>query len=144
MDSVIYTSSLRILSAGENLAFDVESTSTISRYLTTTPLALTMPLQCAGITIYAPMMCHKRNQPSKSLGMIGLGGLGHLAVKFGKVFRLHVTIFNISICKKEKGLNFLGVDKFVVPLKEQRVMVKIRFFIAICGRIIGPNSAYVS
>ena len=33
--------------------------------------------------VYSPMMQHKMNQPGKSLGVIGLGGLGHIAVKFG-------------------------------------------------------------
>ncbi|KAG6688074.1 hypothetical protein I3842_11G105900 [Carya illinoinensis] len=49
------------------------------------PLALAAPLLYAGITVYAPMVCHKMNQPGKSLGVIGLGGLGHMEVKFGKV-----------------------------------------------------------
>ncbi|KAF6174670.1 hypothetical protein GIB67_006322 [Kingdonia uniflora] len=47
------------------------------------------PLLCAGITVYAPIMHHKMNEPGKSLGVIGLGGLGHLAVRFGKAFGLH-------------------------------------------------------
>ncbi|XP_048434666.1 probable cinnamyl alcohol dehydrogenase 1 isoform X2 [Pyrus x bretschneideri] len=46
------------------------------------PLASAAPLLCAGITVYSPMIRHKMNQPGKSLGVIGLGGLGHLAVKF--------------------------------------------------------------
>uniref|UniRef100_A0A804QKR0 D-isomer specific 2-hydroxyacid dehydrogenase NAD-binding domain-containing protein n=1 Tax=Zea mays TaxID=4577 RepID=A0A804QKR0_MAIZE len=48
---------------------------------------------CAGITIYTPMIRHNMNQPSKSLGVIGLGGLGHMAFKFGKAFGLKVTVF---------------------------------------------------
>ncbi|KAF9601431.1 hypothetical protein IFM89_020187, partial [Coptis chinensis] len=58
------------------------------------PLASAAPLLCAGITVYAPMMRHKMNQPGKSLGVIGLGGLGHMAVKFGKAFGLHVTVLS--------------------------------------------------
>ncbi|KAL6287139.1 hypothetical protein ACE6H2_011529 [Prunus campanulata] len=53
------------------------------------PLASAAPLLCAGITVYSPMMRHKMNQPSKSLGVIGLGGLGHMAVKFGKALGLN-------------------------------------------------------
>ncbi|KAG6636377.1 hypothetical protein CIPAW_11G106700 [Carya illinoinensis] len=52
------------------------------------PLTLAAPLLYAGITVYAPMVCHKMNQPGKSLGVIGLGGLGHMEVKFGKVLAL--------------------------------------------------------
>lgn len=79
---------------------------------------------CAGITVYTPMIRHKMNQPGKSLGVIGLGGLGHLAVKFGKAFGLHVTVFSTSISKKEEALNLLGADRFVVSSDEQQMMVK--------------------
>ncbi|KAE9454911.1 hypothetical protein C3L33_13221, partial [Rhododendron williamsianum] len=78
------------------------------------PLASAAPLLCAGITVYSPMIRHKMNQPGKSLGVIGLGGLGHLAVKFGKAFGLNVTVFSTSISKKEEALNLLGADKFEV------------------------------
>ncbi|KAL5766134.1 hypothetical protein ACOSP7_016751 [Xanthoceras sorbifolium] len=78
------------------------------------PLASAAPLLCAGITVYSPMMRHKMNQPGKSLGVIGLGGLGHMAVKFGKAFGLNVTVFSTSTSKKEEALNQLGADKFVL------------------------------
>lgn len=71
------------------------------------------------------MMRHKMNQPGKSLGVIGLGGLGHLAVKFGKAFGLHVTVFSTSLYKKEEALNLLGADNFVASSDEQQMMVKI-------------------
>ncbi|XP_038996819.1 probable cinnamyl alcohol dehydrogenase 1 [Hibiscus syriacus] len=45
------------------------------------PLASTAPLLCAGITVYTPMMRHSMNRPGKSLGVIGLGGLGHMNQK---------------------------------------------------------------
>jgi cinnamyl-alcohol dehydrogenase len=50
------------------------------------PLDMAAPLLCAGITVYTPMMRHSMNQPGKSLGVIGLGGLCHMAVKFAKSF----------------------------------------------------------
>ncbi|XP_019419085.1 PREDICTED: probable cinnamyl alcohol dehydrogenase 1 [Lupinus angustifolius] len=78
------------------------------------PLASAAPLLCAGITVYSPMIRHKMNQPGKSLGVIGLGGLGHMAVKFGKAFGLNVTILSSSISKKEEALTLLGADKFVL------------------------------
>nr|DAD45809.1 TPA_asm: hypothetical protein HUJ06_004039 [Nelumbo nucifera] len=78
------------------------------------PLASAAPLLCAGITVYSPMMRHKMNQPGKSLGVIGLGGLGHMAVKFGKAFGLHVTVFSTSMSKKEEALNLLKANKFVL------------------------------
>lgn len=88
------------------------------------PLALAAPLLCAGITVYTPMMRHNMNQPGKSLGVIGLGGLGHLAVKFGKAFGLNVTVFSTSISKKEEALVLLGADKFVLSSDEQQMLVR--------------------
>ncbi|XVE58213.1 hypothetical protein DITRI_Ditri04bG0152000 [Diplodiscus trichospermus] len=85
------------------------------------PLASAAPLLCAGITVYTPMVRHNMNQPGKSLGVIGLGGLGHMAVKFGKAFGLRVTVFSTSISKKEEALNLLGADKFVVSSDQEQM-----------------------
>ncbi|KAK9274935.1 hypothetical protein L1049_022191 [Liquidambar formosana] len=85
------------------------------------PLRFAAPLLCAGITVYTPMMRHNMNHPGKSLGVIGLGGLGHLAVKFGKAFGLNVTVFSTSISKKEEALSLLGADKFVVSSDQQEM-----------------------
>ncbi|KAL7174394.1 hypothetical protein ACSBR2_033622 [Camellia fascicularis] len=85
------------------------------------PLAAAAPLLCAGITVYSPMMWHKMNQPGKSLGVIGLGGLGHLAVKFGKAFGLSVTVFSTSITKKDEALNKLRADKFLISSDEEQM-----------------------
>ena len=87
------------------------------------PSASAAPLLCAGITVYSPMVRHKMNQPGKSLGVVGLGGLGHLAVKFGKAFGLNVIVFSTSISKKEEALNLLGADKFIVSSDEQEMTV---------------------
>uniref|UniRef100_A0A2N9GPX1 Enoyl reductase (ER) domain-containing protein n=1 Tax=Fagus sylvatica TaxID=28930 RepID=A0A2N9GPX1_FAGSY len=86
------------------------------------PLASAAPLLCAGLTVYAPMVRHKMNQqPGKSLGVIGLGGLGHMAVKFGKAFGLNVTILSTSISKKEEALSLLGADRFVVSSDQEQM-----------------------
>ncbi|CAN1177859.1 Probable cinnamyl alcohol dehydrogenase 1 [Linum perenne] len=85
------------------------------------PLALAAPLLCAGVTVYNPMIRHNMNQPGKSLGVIGLGGLGHMAVKFGKAFGLKVTIFSTSASKKEEALSVLGADNFVVSSDEEQM-----------------------
>lgn len=69
------------------------------------------------------MIRHKMNQPGKSLGVIGLGGLGHMAVKFGKAFGLKVTIFSTSISKKQEALDVLGADKFVVSSDQEQMKV---------------------
>ncbi|XVF51152.1 hypothetical protein PTKIN_Ptkin04bG0161500 [Pterospermum kingtungense] len=85
------------------------------------PLASAAPLLCAGITVFTPMMRHNMNQPGKSLGVIGLGGLGHMAVKFGKAFGLCVTVFSTSIAKKDEALNLLVADKFVVSSDQEQM-----------------------
>ncbi|KAK3039849.1 hypothetical protein RJ639_028242 [Escallonia herrerae] len=85
------------------------------------PLASAAPLLCAGITVYSPMMRHKMNQPGKSLGVIGVGGLGHMAIKFGKAFGLSITVFSTSESKRDEALNKLGADKFIVSSNEQQM-----------------------
>ncbi|EEF43494.1 probable cinnamyl alcohol dehydrogenase 1 [Ricinus communis] len=85
------------------------------------PSALAAPLLCAGITVYNPMMRHGMNQPGKALGVIGLGGLGHMAVKFGKAFGLKVTVFSTSISKKEEALSVLDADNFVVSSDQEQM-----------------------
>ncbi|KAK8944842.1 putative cinnamyl alcohol dehydrogenase 1 [Platanthera zijinensis] len=85
------------------------------------PPEMAAPLLCAGITVYTPMKRHKMNQPGKSLGVIGLGGLGHMAVKYGKAFGLKVIVFSTSIYKKEEALEILGADEFVLSSDQQQM-----------------------
>lgn len=110
------------------------------------PLALAAPLLCAGITVYTPMMRHKMNQPGKSLGVIGLGGLGHLAVKFGKAFGLKVTVFSTSISKKEAAICLLGADNFVVSSDQQQMIALANSFDFIIDAASGdhPFDLYMS
>ncbi|KAF7123364.1 hypothetical protein RHSIM_Rhsim12G0008200 [Rhododendron simsii] len=110
------------------------------------PLASAAPLLCAGITVYSPMIRHKMNQPGKSLGVIGLGGLGHLAVKFGKAFGLNVTVFSTSISKKEEALNLLGADKFVISSDQQEMTEVSKSFDFIIDTASGthPFDPYMS
>ncbi|CAI9101701.1 OLC1v1039090C1 [Oldenlandia corymbosa var. corymbosa] len=85
------------------------------------PLELAAPLLCAGISVYTPMMRHNMNQPGKSLGVVGLGGLGHMAVKFGKAFGLKVTVFSTTESKRDEAITHLGADDFVVSSDEQKM-----------------------
>ncbi|CAL2234722.1 unnamed protein product [Prunus armeniaca] len=109
------------------------------------PLASAAPLLCAGITVYASMVRHKMNQPGKSLGVIGLGGLGHMGVKFGKAFGLNVTIFSTSISKKEETLSQLGADNFVVSSdrNQMKALVKSVDFIIDIASGDHPFDPYV-
>jgi len=75
-------------------------------------LAAVAPLLCAGITTYSPLRHWKVGKGHK-LGVLGLGGLGHMAVKFGVAFGAEVTVLSSSASKKEDALK-LGAHKFVV------------------------------
>ena len=70
-------------------------------------------LLCAGITMYSPMKKFGMDKPGKKLGVIGLGGLGHMAVKFGVAFGLEVTVISRSESKREEALGILGAQKFL-------------------------------
>ncbi|KAJ1289595.1 hypothetical protein BS78_02G176600 [Paspalum vaginatum] len=78
------------------------------------PPDATAPLLCAGVTVYSSMVQFALNEPGKRLGVVGLGGLGHLAVKFGKAFGLTVTVISSSPGKREEALGRLGADAFLV------------------------------
>jgi alcohol/geraniol dehydrogenase (NADP+) len=69
------------------------------------------PLLCGGITVYNPMRTHGIN-PSSRVGVIGIGGLGHLAIQFARVFGAHVTAFSTSPAKEEEARE-LGANHFV-------------------------------
>ncbi|KAK2643884.1 hypothetical protein Ddye_019079 [Dipteronia dyeriana] len=104
------------------------------------PLAFAAPLLCAGISVYTPMMHHKMNQPGKHLGVVGLGGLGHMAVLFGKAFGLHVTVFSTSASKKEEALNLLGADNFVLSNDEHQMKSLTRSLDFIVDSASGDHS----
>ncbi|MBJ6726689.1 NAD(P)-dependent alcohol dehydrogenase [Geomesophilobacter sediminis] len=70
------------------------------------------PLLCAGITTYSPMR-HWGVTQGKKVGIVGLGGLGHMGVKFAHAFGAHVVVFTTSPGKKEDALR-LGADEVVI------------------------------
>ncbi len=76
------------------------------------PLAAVAPLLCAGITTYSPLRHWKVGKGSK-LGVVGLGGLGHMAVKFGASFGAEVTMLSTSP-DKEADARRLGAHKFAL------------------------------
>ncbi len=69
------------------------------------------PLLCAGITVYNPLRTHGVN-PSSRVGVIGIGGLGHIAIQFARVFGAEVTAFSTSAAKEEEA-RALGAHRFV-------------------------------
>lgn len=58
------------------------------------PLAGVAPLLCAGITTYAPYKDHQLDKPGYKIGVVGLGGLGHMAVKYGVAFGCDVYVIS--------------------------------------------------
>ena len=70
------------------------------------------PLLCAGITTYSPLR-HWGVTKGNKVGVVGLGGLGHMGVKFARAFGAHVVVFTTSPDKKEDALR-LGADEVVV------------------------------
>src|SRR3984885_10017263 len=69
------------------------------------------PLLCGGITVYNPIRSLGVN-PSSRVGIVGIGGLGHLALQFARAFGAEVTAFSTSPAKEEEALGF-GAHRFV-------------------------------
>ncbi|HEY4381501.1 MAG TPA: NAD(P)-dependent alcohol dehydrogenase [Acidobacteriaceae bacterium] len=69
------------------------------------------PLLCAGITVYAPIRNHGV-RPSSRVGIVGIGGLGHIGLQFAKAFGAEVTALSTSKDKEEEALK-MGADHFV-------------------------------
>ncbi|KAA8531258.1 hypothetical protein F0562_005967 [Nyssa sinensis] len=89
------------------------------------PLDASAPLLCAGITVYSPFKYFGFDKPGMHVGVVGLGGLGHLAVKFAKAFGVKVTVISTSPSKKKEAIENLGADSFLVsrdPLQMEAAM----------------------
>jgi alcohol dehydrogenase (NADP+) len=82
------------------------------RVPTNLELAGVAPLLCAGITTYSPLRHHGVTE-GKKVGVVGLGGLGHMGVKFAHALGAHIVVFTTSPNKKEDALR-LGADEVVV------------------------------
>ena len=75
------------------------------------PLDKAAPLLCAGITLYSPLM-HWKAGPAKKVGIVGLGGLGHVGVKIARALGAEVTVLSHSEKKRDDALK-MGAHKFV-------------------------------
>jgi uncharacterized zinc-type alcohol dehydrogenase-like protein len=84
-------------------------------------LAATAPLLCAGITTYSPLK-HWNVGPGKRVGVVGLGGLGHMAVKIAKAMGAEVIVYTTSPSKVEDAKR-LGADDVVLS-KDEAQMAK--------------------
>jgi uncharacterized zinc-type alcohol dehydrogenase-like protein len=81
------------------------------------PSEQTAPLLGGGITVYNPMRTYGVN-PSTRVGVVGIGGLGHLAIQFARIFGAEVTAFSTTIAKEEEART-LGAHHFVNSLESK-------------------------
>ncbi|MBA0772166.1 hypothetical protein Gotri_007585 [Gossypium trilobum] len=86
----------------------------IARIPDNLPLDIPAPLLCAGITMYSPLRYYGLDKAGLQVGVVGIGGLGHVAVKFAKAMGAKVTVISTSPCKKKKALENLGANSFFV------------------------------
>ncbi|CAN5453645.1 NAD(P)-dependent alcohol dehydrogenase [soil metagenome] len=89
-------------------------------------LAGTAPLLCAGITTYSPLK-HWNVGPGKKVGIVGLGGLGHLGVKFAKALGAHVVVFTTSPSKIDDAKK-LGATEVVLSKNEDEMAKQANSF----------------
>ncbi|XP_020255246.1 8-hydroxygeraniol dehydrogenase-like [Asparagus officinalis] len=101
------------------------------------PLERAAPLMCAGTTVYSPMRYFGFNEAGKHLGVVGLGGLGHLAVKFAKAFGMRVTVISTSPSKEKEATEVLGADSFLLS----SVPEQLKAFTSTMDGILDTTSA---
>jgi alcohol dehydrogenase (NADP+) len=89
-------------------------------------LAATAPLLCAGITTYSPLR-HQNVTKGQKVGVVGLGGLGHMGVKLAKALGAHVVVFTTSSNKVEDALR-LGADEVVNSKNEDEMKKHLNSF----------------
>ncbi|KAI5560655.1 hypothetical protein POPTR_016G065300v4 [Populus trichocarpa] len=85
------------------------------------PLDAGAPLLCAGITVYSPLRYFGLDKPGMHVGIVGLGGLGHVAVKFARAMGVKVTVISTSPNKKQEALENLGADSFLVSRDQDQM-----------------------
>lgn len=69
------------------------------------------PLLCAGITVFSPFVLHSI-RPTDRIGVVGIGGLGHLAIRFAKAWGCEITAFTHNLAKQDDAVK-LGADRVV-------------------------------
>jgi len=100
-------------------------------------LAGVAPLLCAGITTYSPLR-HWKVSAGQKVGVVGLGGLGHMALKFAKAFGAHVVQFTTSTSKVEDAKR-LGADEVVLSNDPAAMKAHIGSFDFILDTVSAPH-----
>lgn len=99
--------------------------------------AAAAPLLCAGITTYSPLRTWKVGKGQK-VGVVGLGGLGHMGVKFANAFGAHVVLFTTSPNKTEDALR-LGAKEVVISKNEAEMRKHANSFDFILDTVSGEH-----
>jgi uncharacterized zinc-type alcohol dehydrogenase-like protein len=107
-------------------------------------LAGAAPLLCAGITTYSPMR-HWGVTKGKKVGVVGLGGLGHMGVKFAHALGAHTVVFTTSTSKKDDALR-LGADEVVLSRDANEMQKHASSFDFILDAVAAEHdiNAYIS
>jgi len=107
-------------------------------------LAAAAPLLCAGITTYSPLR-HWKVGPGQKVGIVGLGGLGHMGVKFARAFGAHVVLFTTSPSKVADGKR-LGAHEVVVSTDEKQMAAQAGSFDFILDAVSAQHdlNAYIN
>lgn len=107
-------------------------------------LAAAAPLLCAGITTYSPLR-HWKVGPGQKVGVVGLGGLGHMAVKFAHAFGARVVLFTTSPGKSEDARR-LGASEVVISKNKDEMKRHARSFDFILDTVSAPHdiNAYLA
>jgi alcohol dehydrogenase (NADP+) len=100
-------------------------------------LAGTAPLLCAGITTYSPLR-HWNVRKGQKVGIVGLGGLGHMGVKFAHAFGAHTVLFTTSP-NKAVDARRLGADEVVVSKNEAQMLKQANSFDFILDTVSAPH-----
>ncbi|MDN4472337.1 NAD(P)-dependent alcohol dehydrogenase [Demequina zhanjiangensis] len=100
------------------------------------PLDKAAPLLCAGITTYSPLS-HWKVGPGVRVAVVGMGGLGHLAVKLAHAMGAEVTVLSQSLRKKDDGLAF-GADHFYATSDPETFTTLARSFDVILNTVSAP------
>jgi uncharacterized zinc-type alcohol dehydrogenase-like protein len=95
------------------------------------------PLLCAGVTTYSPLRHWKVGKGHK-VGVLGLGGLGHMAVKFASAFGAEVTMLSTSP-SKEADARRLGAHKFILTSDKEAVKTARGYFNFIVDTVSAPH-----
>ncbi|CAO3359931.1 NAD(P)-dependent alcohol dehydrogenase [Azospirillum melinis] len=100
-------------------------------------LAAVAPLLCAGITTYSPLR-HWQAGPGRKVGVVGIGGLGHMGIKLAHAMGAHVVAFTTSESKREDA-KALGADEVVVSRNENEMAAHAKSFDLILNTVAAPH-----